>query len=59
MVPRELLFLLNDCIVSFRIHHGRITSNEMMVDVIDELRSNAKDAVNQLKVYSYYLFKLV
>jgi len=32
-----------------KIHHGRITSNEMMVDVIDELRSNAKDAVNQLK----------
>ncbi|XP_076820356.1 WD repeat-containing protein 3-like [Clavelina lepadiformis] len=42
LVCRCIFFLM-------RIHHGRITSNQMLVDVIDELRTNTDVKVREVR----------
>nr|CAB3226290.1 WD repeat-containing protein 3 [Phallusia mammillata] len=42
LVCRVMFFLL-------RVHHGRITSNQMLVEVLDDLRRNTQVKVDQLK----------
>ena len=48
----RFLMLCQNCFMFsfFRIHHGQIVSNRVLVPVIDSLRKHAKSRVHELRV---------
>ena len=44
-------------VLFYRVHHGQITSNQVLLPVINRLRSKTVEQVNRLRVSSFcYMF---